>query len=135
MLQRTKFKITLYTVILANLFLLLGFGIYWLRAQNRDYQRLADLKVWQNILGDHFLKFGTYRLDNCQIGQTLSQCWAEKSGQVWINNINDPLNSGSYRYLVAGLADDDYQINFSLEAGIGGLSPGTYVLTKNGVIH
>lgn len=134
MLQRTRVKILLYAVIFVNLGILFGFWIYFAQAQIRDYQRLADLKIWQNILGGHFSQFGTYRIENCETGKTISQCLARKSGKVWLNNINDPVNSGVYRYTVAGLADDDYQINFSFETGIGGLKPGTYALTKNGII-
>lgn len=133
MLQRTKFKITLYSLIFVILAVLLAFWIYLASAQSRDYQRLADLRVWQNILSDYYSKNGTYVIPGCDAGRTLSQCLVKQSGRISINNIDDPVNSGDYRYVVAGLSDDDFQISFALEAGIGGLGPGKYIWTKNGV--
>lgn len=133
MLQRQKFKIALYVVIFAIILTVLGFWIYLASAQSRDYQRLADLKVTQNVLADYFSKYGSYQVPNCDIGETLSRCLKTTVNGKVINNINDPLNSGVYRYVVGSLAVDDYEINFSLEAGIGGLSRGTYVFTKNGI--
>jgi hypothetical protein len=133
MLQRTKFKITLYAVIFINLTVLLGFWLYWSSAQARDYERLGDLKVWQNILGYYYSQNGTYIIPNCAAGETLSSCLAQKVGKITINNINDPLNSGNYRYTVGSLGESDYEIQFALETGIAGLSRGGYILTKNGI--
>jgi len=133
MLQKTKFKIALYATIFTILLVILGFWIYFASAQARDYQRLADLRVWQNILASYYLQNGSYQIPNCDQGETLSQCLITKVGKSTINNINDPINSGSYRYAVNNLSAEDYEIIFSLEAGIGGLSRGSYVLNKNGI--
>jgi hypothetical protein len=43
------------------------------------------------------------------------------------------VSQGNYKYLVGNLGVDDYEINFYLERGIGGLAAGGYVWTKNGV--
>ncbi len=133
MLQRLRFKIILYLAIFAILLLALAFWIYLARAQSRDYQRLADLKITQDILASYYGKFATYQLPNCLVGETVSQCLSTKVGSPVINNIIDPLNNTSYSYVIGSLADSDYEINFSLEVGIGGLSRGNYVLTKNGI--
>lgn len=133
MLQRTRFKIIIYALFFSLAIILLSFWIYFAVAQARDYQRLADLKIWQDVLNRHYMNYGTYQKNNCENGKLLSACWEDYSGRFRINNINDPINSGNYRYIVGGLGVDDYQINFSLEAGIGGLSRGNYILTKNGV--
>jgi hypothetical protein len=133
MLRQTKFKITLYAVIFSILLVVFGFWIYLARAQIRDYQRLADLKVWQNILSAYYFTNGSYVIPGCEAGKTLSFCLNKKIGRVTINNIDDPVNSGDYRYMVGNLSTDDFQIVFSLEAGIGGLGPGKYILTKEGV--
>jgi len=133
MLRQTKFKITLYAVIFTILVVVLGFWIYLASAQIRDYQRLADLKIWQNILSTYYFKNGTYVIPGCDVGRTLSDCLSQKVGHATIDNINDPINSGDYRYTVGNLSTDDFQIVFSLEAGIGGLGPGKYILTKEGV--
>ncbi|MFA6526032.1 MAG: hypothetical protein WCT26_01285 [Candidatus Buchananbacteria bacterium] len=125
MLQSTRYKIIIYCLISAILLALLGFWIYFAKAQARDYQRLADLRVWQNILSDYYSQNGTYKIPNCDNRESLSVCLGD--------NINDPKNFGSYQYSVASLSDTDYEINFSLEAGIGGLRPGQYIWTKNGV--
>lgn len=125
MLQSTRYKIIIYSLISAILLALLGFWIYFAKAQTRDYQRLADLRVWQNILSDYYGHNGTYKIFNCDSGELLSACLG--------NNINDPKNISPYQYAVASLSDADYEINFSLEAGIGGLKPGQYIWTKNGV--
>lgn len=125
MLQSTRYKIIIYCLISAILLALLGFWIYFAKAQARDYQRLADLKVWQNILSDYYLRNGTYKILNCDNGELLSACLG--------NNLLDPKNISPYQYSVASLSDTDYGINFSMEAGIGGLKPGQYIWTKTGV--
>lgn len=133
MLQKTKLKIAIYVVVSLNLLALFIFWIYWSSAQARDYQRLADLKIWQSILSSYYSENGSYLVPNCTIGKTLSGCLIKKVGRFTINNINDPLNYGNYRYVIEGLSDSDYQISFFLEAGVGGLSRGVYILTKDGV--
>lgn len=133
MLQRQKFKIALYVVIFAIILTVLGFWVYIASAQGRDYQRLADLKVIQNVLADYYSKNGSYQLPNCDIGETISQCLRMTNNGRVINNINDPINVGVYRYVIGNLNLDDFEINFTFEAGIGGLSRGTYVFTKNGI--
>ena len=133
MLQSVKYKIIIYALLGAVLLVLLIFGAYFFTAQSRDYQRLADLKVWQNILSDYYIKNGTYAVPGCDSGRLLSRCLTAKAGNETIINISDPINAGPYQYTVADLSDSDYEINFSLEAGIGGLKPGQYIWTKNGV--
>lgn len=133
MLRQTKYKITIYALAGLILLTLLGFWLYWASAQARDYRRLADLKVWQNILSDYYAQNGTYRVPDCGAGETLSRCLKAAAGRWAINNIDDPINISPYRYAVANLSDDDYEISFSLEAGIGGLAPGQYLWTKGGV--
>lgn len=133
MLQRTKYKILIYTLISVILVTLLSFWLYFSTAQARDYQRLADLRVWQNILSDYYAKYGTYIISNCEPGQVISQCFKGDNLKSAINDINDPINSTPYQYTVASLSDIDYEISFTLEAGLGGLKPGQYIWTKNGV--
>ena len=79
------------------------------------------------------MNYGTYKKANCDSGKLLSACFEEYRGRFRINNINDPINSDIYRYVIGNLDIDDYQINFALEAGIGGLRRGVYILTKDGV--
>lgn len=133
MLQRTKYKILIYTLISVILLALLGFWLYFSTAQARDYQRLADLRVWQNIMNDYYAKYGTYAIPNCEPGEMISQCFRGDNTRSATNNVNDPINTAPYQYTVASLSDIDYEISFSLEAGIGGLKPGQYIWTKNGV--
>ncbi|MFA5021428.1 MAG: hypothetical protein WC517_05250, partial [Patescibacteria group bacterium] len=69
MLRQTKYKITIYALAGLILLTLLGFWLYWASAQARDYRRLADLKVWQNILSDYYAQNGTYRVPDCGAGE------------------------------------------------------------------
>jgi len=133
MLQSTRYKIIIYSLISVILFALLGFWLYFSRAESRDYQRLADLKVWQNILSDYYARNGTYKIPNCEAPMALSQCLQKYVGRQAIDNIDDPVNVSPYRYTVVSLSDIDYEINFALEAGLGGLKPGQYIWTKSGV--
>lgn len=133
MLQRTRYKIIIYSLIGIIVSALLGFWLYFSTAQARDYQRLADLKVWQGILSDYYLHNGTYVIPNCDEGKLLSRCLSKVVGRQTINNIDDPVNVSPYQYIVANLSDVDYEINFALESGIGDLKPGSYLWTKNGV--
>ena len=119
MLQSTRYKIIIYSLAAAILLVLLGFWLYFAQAQARDYQRLADLKVWQNILAAYYSRNGTYVIPNCASGELISQCL--------------PQPAGAYRFTVASLSESDFGLNFSLEAGIAGLKPGQYIWTKNGV--
>lgn len=133
MLQSTRYKIIIYSLIGVILLTLLGFWAYFAKAQERDYQRLADLKVWQSVLSGYYAQNGTYRIPSCDPGALLSSCLAKSAGSETINNINDPVNADPYRYTVASLSDNDFEINFALESGIAGLKPGRYIWTKNGV--
>jgi len=133
MLRNTKYKIIIYSLVGLILLAALWFGIYFFSAQARDYRRLADLKVWQDILSGYYSQNGTYAVANCASGEILSRCFIKNVGHATINDINDPINVSPYQYIVGNLSDSDYEIKFSLEAGIGGLNPGQYVWTKNGV--
>lgn len=126
MLRNTKYKIIIYSLAGLILLTVLGFWIYFAKAQARDYDRLADLKIWQDILSEYYANNGTYIIPNCIAGELLSHCLAG-------HNIDDPVNASPYQYSVASLSAADYEINFSLEAGIGGLAPGQYLWTKEGV--
>ncbi len=125
MLQKQKIKLAIYGLLFTLVIIASAFVVYYFQAQARDYRRLADLKAWQNILSDYYLKNGTYLVADCGAEMALSRCLPY--------NINDPKNSGDYRYVVAGLSDTDFEIRFSLETGLGGLQPGSHILTKNGV--
>lgn len=133
MLQRTKYKILIYSLISVIIFTLLGFWAYFSTAQSRDYRRLADLRVWQNILSDYYAKNGTYVLPNCYPGQVISDCFRGDNTKSATNVINDPINSSPYQYIVTSLTDSNYEISFTLESGLNGLKPGQYIWTKNGV--
>lgn len=124
MLQKQKLKLAIYGLIIALVLISSAFVAYYFRAQSRDYQRLADLKVGQTALSDYFLRNGTYLVAGCQPGMELNGCLPI--------NVKDPINSGDYRYLVVNLSDADYEIKFSLETGLGGLQKGVHILDKNG---
>ena len=112
-------------LILALIFTILAVWFY--SGQARDFERLKGLKTWQDIMAGYFSKNNSYRIPNCDSGMLISQCFPSQATPV------DPVNRGNYKYLVGSLGVDDYEINFYLERGIGGLKAGGYVWTKNGV--
>ena len=50
-----------------------------------------------------------------------------------VSNIVDPLNELNFQYVVRSLSDEDFRIDFAFEIGIGGLAPGNYILTRQGI--
>lgn len=133
MLQAQKIKIAIYSLVFLILIIAVWFSSAIFAGQARDYERLGDLKVWQDILEQYYFDYGTYQVAGCQAGMTLAQCLQEQSDKVRINTKEDPINSGNYRYVVGSLGDSDYEIKFSLESGVNGLAPGQYVWTRNGL--
>lgn len=112
-------------LILALIFTFLAVWFY--SGQARDFERLKGLKTWQDVMADYFSKNNTFQVTNCEPGMVISQCFPGQSLP------KDPVSQGNYKYLVGNLGVDDYEINFYLERGIGGLAAGGYVWTKNGV--
>ena len=133
MTQSQKIKTAIYSLVFLIILIALAFWIYLAKGQARDYERISDLKVWQSVLTGYYFDYGTYRIKGCEPGMTLAGCLAGVSNKERINTKEDPINSGKFRYIVGSLGDDDFEIKFSLEAGVNGLKPGEYVFTKNGL--
>ena len=129
MTVRQKLKIVLYSLLFLTLFILLGFWLYLASSQARDYRRLADLKLIQEEFNRYYITSATFAVSGCRLNEPIADCFSSFSPNV----IKDPVDSGAYRYFVRGLSEDDYEVEFSFEVGIGGLSGGSYILTKNGI--
>jgi len=133
MKARLRFKIIAYSLLLVILLALVIWFWQYNSAQARDYTRLADLKVAQAQLSDYYLKFNTFIIPYCQTPLTLSDCQGKDRQKISLSDLVDPLNTGSYRYDLVYLGEDNFQINFALEIGAGGLKAGAYKMTKVGV--
>jgi hypothetical protein len=129
MTTRQKLKTVLYSLLFLTLFILLFFWIYLASLQIRDYRRLADLKLIQEEFNRYYLTSATFEVSGCRLNEPISGCFYGVSPNI----IRDPVDSGAYRYLVRNLSEADYELEFSFEAGIGGIPAGTYILTKNGI--
>jgi len=102
-------------------------------AKARDYIRIGDLKVIQGEMSRYFLKYNTYVVPGCQGGSLVNYCIGSQEKTAYLNNIVDPLSSQGFIYAVNNLSERDYSISFGLETSVGGLKPGSHILTKNGV--
>jgi hypothetical protein len=131
--QRTRFKIVIYVIIGIIAIILLSFWIWYASGWRRDFQRVGDLKQIQVVMSQYFSQYGTYAMVGCQVDMKINDCLSKQSNGVAKIRIADPLGEGYYNYLIGSLNDDFYEINFALEAGVGGLPAGRYVLTKDGV--
>ncbi|HNW09425.1 MAG TPA: hypothetical protein PK619_02130 [bacterium] len=132
MLQRTKFKLTVYAVLLVIFLALLIWLAVFNAAQSRDYKRLSDMRLAQAELMDYFLQFNTFVVDECQTGSLLNFCQGRDGYASDLSAIIDPVNEGNFQYVVSDLSADNFRIDFSLEVGAGGLSAGNYALTVAG---
>ncbi|MFA6422055.1 MAG: hypothetical protein WCV92_01490 [Candidatus Buchananbacteria bacterium] len=132
MTQRTKFKASVYILLLIIALILLFWFNSIMVAKARDYERLADLKVIQGKLTANFFKNNTYELPGCLNNSDLSSCSA--GGDINFLGIADPLNSGEFKYIVYNLSESDFQLGFTLETKMGGLNPGGHIYGKEGVI-
>jgi len=133
MLQRIKFKIVVYGILLILAIIVLVWWASISLAQGRDYERLADLEIIQAELTDYFSSFNTYQVPGCEANTLVNYCVGRAERNLQLDQIVDPLDDGVFQYVVLGLSDDDFSIYFSLEKGIGGLPSGSYSLTKNGI--
>lgn len=131
--QRTRFKIIVYTILLIISLLLLVIWIWYVSGWSRDFQRVGNLKQIQLAMSTYYSQYGTYQLADCQIGMTVADCFAKQSIFKKLFKITDPLSSDYYNYLIGSLNNNFYEINFALEQGVGGLTAGRYILTKEGV--
>ncbi|MFA5047491.1 MAG: hypothetical protein WC516_00450 [Patescibacteria group bacterium] len=133
MTQRTYFKIGVYFFLFI---VAVVFYLWWLsyNAQRyRDYERLGDLRVLQAIMTDYYGKFNTYVVPQCVVGSAISSCLGNNFLPLAVDNLKDPIDSGSYKYLVGSLSDSDFQIDFSFEQDTAGSLAGRHMLTKNGI--
>jgi hypothetical protein len=129
MTTRQKLKTVLYSLFFLTLFILLGFWLYYASLQTRDYRRLSDIRLIQEEFNRYYAVYATFDVAGCRINEPIAGCFYGFSPNI----ISDPLDVGVYRYLVRSLTEDNYEIEFSLEVGLAGVSPGTYILTKNGI--
>lgn len=132
--QRTRFKIIVYTILLIIALLLLSIWIWYASGWSRDFQRVGDLKQIQLAMSIYYSQYGTYYLKDCSIGMKVADCFT-KQPILKFFKITDPLSLGYYNYLIGSINDNFYEINFALEQGVGGLTAGRYILTKEGVRH
>lgn len=130
--QRTKFKIAVYAVLFVIAVTLLVWLTLFLSAQSRDYGRLADMRLAQAEMADYFLQFNTFEVAECSVGSLLNFCQGRDGVAANLANLADPVNKGEFQYLLADASADNFRIDFSLEAGAGGLPAGSYSITKGG---
>ena len=133
MTQRTYFKLSVYSVLLVVTVI---FYIWWLSFNNsryRDYERLGDLKVIQAVMADYFAQFNTYDIPQCIVGSAINTCSGDDFGPLAALGLKDPINSGSYRYVMSSFSANDFQIDFSFENNISGLAAGRHSLTQSGI--
>ncbi|MFA6593712.1 MAG: hypothetical protein WCT16_00480 [Candidatus Buchananbacteria bacterium] len=126
-MRRLSYKIIVYAMLLILGLIFTGLAVWFYSGQARDFERLKGLKTWQDIMAGYFSKYNTYQVVDCNSGMIISQCFPNQTTPL------DPISQGNYKYLVGALGESDYEINFYLERGIGGLKAGGYIWTKNGV--
>lgn len=134
MTQRIKFKIVIYAILFIVACLLLSWFYLYNSAKGRDYDRLGDLKLIQGEMSRYLIKYNTYIIPNCQGGSLLNYCIGNQNKIAYFGDVEDPLGSKGFLYIVNGLSNSDYQISFGLETSMGGLKSGNHILTKNGVV-
>ena len=133
MTQRTKFKITIYLILLIILVSMLIWWMIYNSGRSRDFERLADMKIIEAEMNNYYLKFNTYKIADCPNDTAINFCVGKDSKVLEVSNIIDPLSQLNFQYVVRSLTDDDFQIDFAFEVGVGGLLPGNYSLTKQGI--
>ncbi len=132
MSKHTIFKAIVYLFLLFLAVFALVFWFIYNGEQSRDYQRLGDLKIIQSEMADYFAQYNTYVIPECNPEMTIDQCVGKGDRHLANSKFFDPINSGNYRYIVKSLSDDDFAIQFYLEAGVSKVIPGGYLWTKNG---
>ncbi len=131
MRQRTKFKITVYTLLFIIACLTLFLCSNSLKTKARDYKRIGDLKTIQSKFAYYFSKNNTYIIPSCGENDLLSDC---KAPEADFSNLTDPLNQGMYRYVIFSLSETDFQIGFALEKKLNGVEAGGHIYSKNGLL-
>lgn len=124
--RRTRFKLGLYLVLLIiSISLLVWFWVYNV-AKIRDLERLADMRTTQAYFNIYFYHHNTYVLDQCSVNTPINFCGLNSA-------LIDPVNNGVFQYIVKDLSLENYRIDFALEVGVAGLTPGIYSLDKEGI--
>lgn len=133
MFQRTRFKIAVYVLLFV---IALATLIWWQgynRERGRDYERIGQMQVLSFLLADYFFRFNTYEISGCAVGAAISDCQGGDSRQLSGDKIVDPINRGSFRFVVKEISADNFRVDFALESGVGGLKAGNYFLTRDGI--
>ncbi|HLD28564.1 MAG TPA: hypothetical protein VJB67_03030 [Patescibacteria group bacterium] len=137
MLDRTRFKFIVYILLLAIAISLLAWWSIYSSAKSRDYERLADMKNLEAELINYYYHYNTFEVPECLSGDDsktlINFCQGKGDRTLNVSNIIDPINFGSYQYVVNYLSLDNFSVSFAFETGIGGLPSGAYVLTREGI--
>lgn len=133
MFQRARFKLIAYVALFIIALAVLSWWFSYNRAKGRDYERLVEMKVLAAQLNNYFFHFNTYQIPQCQVNTLVNFCLGKNGRIIKIDHLIDPINKNQFQYLVSDLSDDNFQVNFAFEVGVGGLRKGNYVLTKEGI--
>lgn len=133
MSQRNVFKIFVYIFLLVIAIGLLVWWVVYNNARSRDYDRLAQIKLLQLELTDYFFEFNTFQIPQCPTDSLVNYCLGRGDRTLAVSGIIDPKNRGNFQFIFEEILQNDFAVSFSLEQGVGGLSAGNYVLTKEGI--
>jgi type II secretory pathway pseudopilin PulG len=130
---RFRFKIIVYLILAI---LAVSLLIWWLMfgaAKGRDWRRLADIKLIEGELNSYFLKFNTYIIPECPDDSLINYCLGQDKRRLNFAALVDPKNKAPFQYVMRAMTEDNFRLDFALEAGIGGLPAGNYSLSKEGI--
>lgn len=133
MTQRTKFKLSVYALLLIIASILIGWGWSVSLAYQRDSERLADMNILRVRWLDYAYRYATYQPADCTPDMVVHDCRGNDQHPFDLSDIVDPVNMGGFQYVVDVITADTFAVRFALEQGVAGLSRGEYVMTPDGV--
>jgi len=133
MIQRTKFKLSVYALLFIIASILIGWGWSVSLAYQRDADRLADMSLLRVRWVDYYHLFATYELTDCSTDGQIDECRGDERHPFGAGDIVDPVNAGEFRYVVDVLTPETFAVRFTLERGVASLERGQYVMTPDGV--
>lgn len=131
--RKRKIKIIIYTVLLVISLSLLVWWFFYNSVRVRDYQRLGDMRVLESELNSYFFKFNTYIIPECSAGSLVNFCTGKNDKILNVAGIIDPVNMDNLRYTFSEISDNNFKVEFYLEAGLLELPSGKYVLSREGL--
>jgi hypothetical protein len=132
--SRRRFKFIAYILFLC---FSVGLCTWWFNfnwARERDYQRIADMRILQADLLFYYAHYNTFKIPQCVADTVVNYCQGSGDRTINFGNLIDPLNQGNYQYVIKELTDDNFQISYALETSLPNMPAGQYILTKSSVV-